>query len=366
MIPLYKVFMPEGLGGKLETILLSGSISYGRNARSFELKLSTFLGNSLVCTTSGNPVFLALKSFGIGPGDEVIASPMMCLASSQPVVMAGARIVWADVDPLTGSLDPADVKRKISPSTKAIIHFHWGGQLGHIDEIMALAQSKGIIVIEDATEAFGARINGKMLGSHGADATCFAFTPVRVPAATEGGAVAFRDNEAFEKCSLIRDYGIDRSRFRDSENEINPDCDIPAGGDGMLPTEITGLIGDEQMEHAGSLIGRHRSNAEYLDTLFGNLTDPAPLKISEKAGSVYWVYTILSDNRDEWLRRFRRSGFYASRMHFRNDMYSVFGKSTAPLKGVDEFSSRELNIPCGWWMTPDDHPAIAGILQTHA
>ncbi|WP_180818263.1 DegT/DnrJ/EryC1/StrS family aminotransferase, partial [Vibrio parahaemolyticus] len=84
---------------------------------------------------SGNSIFFALKLINIQDGDEVIVSPMSCLMTTQPIKYAGAKVVWADIDPLTGSLDPLDVTKKITNRTKAIIHYHWAGNPGHIDEI---------------------------------------------------------------------------------------------------------------------------------------------------------------------------------------------------------------------------------------
>jgi perosamine synthetase len=124
MIPLFKVFMPEGLNDGLNKIIYSGTISYGPHAMEFERKLISYLRNPFVLTTSNNnhAMLIALAVAGVGAGDEVIASAMSCLASNQPVISVGGKIVWADIDPKHGALDPDDVRRRITAKTKAILN----------------------------------------------------------------------------------------------------------------------------------------------------------------------------------------------------------------------------------------------------
>ncbi len=112
MVPLFKVFMPDNVSDGLNKILHSGQLSYGEHTKDFERKLRKYVGNENILTLSGNSIFFALKLINIQDGDEVIVSPMSCLMTTQPIKYAGAKVVWADIDPLTGSLDPLDVTKK--------------------------------------------------------------------------------------------------------------------------------------------------------------------------------------------------------------------------------------------------------------
>jgi len=350
MIPLYKVFMPDSISDGVNEILSSGQLAYGVHTRQFEDKLRSFVGNPNILTLSGNSVFFALKLIGIKEGDEIIASPMACLATNQPVAYAGAKIVWADLDPLTASLDPEDVKRKITSKTKAIIHYHWSGYPGYIDEINAIAKEKGIFVIEDASESFGAEYKGNVLGNTNTDIVCYSFTPVRLPNAIDGGGLAFNDKALFERACLMRDYGIDRSQFRDDLGEISDLCDISSAGDGCAMNNLSGYIGSQQMDCIANLYAKQRQNAIGWMELFTDIVDVRALNLRGEINPSYWSYTILSDKRDDLLNNLRQKGYYASKMHLRNDLYSVFKTGKKSFSGLNEFSSKQLNLPCGWWI----------------
>ena len=123
MVQLYKPYMPTELP-ELETILHSGNLAYSIWGKLFEKKFSEFIGNNRVVSTNsyGSSMLTLISTLGLKPGDEIIASPMSCLASNQPFVTQGLKVVWADIDPKTGTLDPESVKEKITSKTKAVFH----------------------------------------------------------------------------------------------------------------------------------------------------------------------------------------------------------------------------------------------------
>ncbi len=348
MIPLFKVFMPEDLN--ISDVLYSGQLTYGNYTKEFEHKLQVFVGNPNILTVSGNSVFFALKLINIKEGDEVISSPMACLATNQPVVYAGAKIVWADIDPKTGSLDPVDVKKKITSKTKAILHYHWGGYPGYINEINKIGKEKGIFVVEDASEAFGSEYYGEKLGNTNTDIVCYSFTPVRLPNAIDGGGLAFNNKDLFEKAKKMRDYGIDRSKFRDKLGEISDQCDIKMPGNACAMNNFSGYIGSIQMDYITDLYKKQRNNALRWEKYFKKDSLVKLLKKRDEVNPSYWTFTILSENRDKLLNAFRRKDYYASKMHLRNDLYSVFKLLAKDFKGINEFSNKQLNLPCGWWV----------------
>ncbi|ENM3897662.1 UDP-4-amino-4-deoxy-L-arabinose--oxoglutarate aminotransferase [Vibrio cholerae] len=355
MVPLFKVFMPDNISNGLNKILHSGQLSYGEHTKDFERKLRTYVGNENVLTLSGNSIFFALKLIDIQFGDEVIVSPMSCLMTTQPIKYAGANVVWADIDPLTGSLDPLDVAKKITNRTKAIIHYHWAGNPGYIDEVNEIASRNNITVIEDATESFGAEYKGKKLGNTNTDIVCFSFTPVRVPNAIDGGGVALSSRGLYEKALVMRDLGINRTNFRDALGEISESCDIDNVGDSAAMNNISGYVGASQMPFIEELLTKQRENALRWERYFKNYPGVRLMTKREGIHSSYWAFTILCENRDGLLTELRKKGIYASKVHLRNDLYSVFGNKTSGLEGVNEFSKKQLNLPCGWWMTESDY-----------
>jgi perosamine synthetase len=266
MIPLFKPHMPEL--PELITILNSGSLAYGKYAHDFEKELSAFIGAcNLVVTNSYNmAILVALSAFEVKIGDEVLLSPMACLASTQPLLSVGIKIRWADIDPKTGTLSPDSVRQRITKNTKAIIHNHYCGYIGYIDEINGIGQEYGIPVIDDCIEAFGGEYKGKKIGNVGTDATIFSFNAVRIPNTIDGGAIAFKDKSLYDKSILLRDCGIDRTRFRDEIGEINPDCDIKLVGHSATMSDVNAYIGIQQMKEVPNILRKQQSLQAHLKT----------------------------------------------------------------------------------------------------
>ena len=188
MIPIFKPYMPENITSGIEDILYSGKLSYGDKGKEFEETLSSYIGNDKVLTISSynQALLIVLSTLGLKPGDEIIASPVSCLASNQPFVVKGLKVIWADVNPLSGSLSVDDVRSKITTNTKAIFHNHYCGYLGDIEAMNALGKEYGIPVIDDCIEAFGSELHGKKTGNLGTDITVFSFQTVRLPNTVDG------------------------------------------------------------------------------------------------------------------------------------------------------------------------------------
>ncbi len=349
MIPIYKPYMPEV--PLLNEILQSGKLAYGEYGKEFERLLSDYFDtkNLIVTNTFNMAILVALSTLGIKAGDAVIVSPMACLASTQPLLSMGITVVWADVNPLTGTLDPESVRQTVAnnPKAKAIIHNHFCGHLGFIDEINALGREFGIPVIDDGIEAFGSIYKNKKIGNVGTDVTIFSFNPVRIPNTLDGGLVIFKDEALHKKSLLVRDAGIDRTRFRDGLGEIRPDCDIDIMGHSATPIELNSYIGIQQMKKVDWIIETQRSNAAKWDEILQIQDDIEPLQIRENLPN-YWVYGTLAKDKRKSLIKFREKGYYASSVHLNNNFYSVFGK-TKSLIGVKNFYNHFLALPCGWW-----------------
>jgi dTDP-4-amino-4,6-dideoxygalactose transaminase len=348
MIPLYKPFMPEV--PLVNEILHSGQLSYGKYGRMFESTLMSYFGTQqlLVTNTFSMAIMVTLTTLGLRPGDRAIVSPMACLASTQPLLSMGLKVLWADIDPNLGTLDPESVRRMIKENPRVIIHNHFCGYPGHIDEINAIGQEYGIPVIDDGIEAFGSEYKGNKLGNVGSDATIFSFNPVRFPTTLDGGAVLFKDNALFNKSLLVRDAGIDRSRFRDEFGEISPTCDIEIVGHSATPMEINSYIGVQQMKHAESIITRQRENALIWNELVVQMSEVQPV-INKNILPNYWLYGLIVPDKVNYLKLFRERGYYASGVHIHNNCYSVFGEKRS-LPGVNAFYNSFLALPSGWWV----------------
>lgn len=350
MIPLYKPHMPEL--PQLNDILHSGQLAYGKYSKMFERELESFIGcgegHALACNSFNMAILVVIAMLDMKAGDEVIASPMACLASTQPFATQEIKVKWADIDPNTGTLCPEDVRKKISSRTKAIVHNHFCGYVGYVDEINAIGREFGIPVIDDGIEAFGSEYKDRRLGNCGTDITIFSFNAVRIPNTIDGGAILVRDDKLLEKGILIRDCGIDRGRFRDDLGEINPACDITLRGHSATMSNVNAYIGLEQMKSMEQILAEQRRQAERWEERLAGDNRFRMLHRQDMLPN-YWVFGILTENKRNTIEEFREQGWYASGVHLNNNAYSIFGKQDS-CPGVDEFYRRFVALPCGWWV----------------
>ena len=353
MQPLFKPYMPDNITNGINEILYSGKLTFGQWGNELEKELQTYLSaeNLLVVNNYSSTLNVALSALGINAGGEVIASPVCCLQSSQPLIAKGIKVVWADVDPHTGTLSPDSVREKITSRTKAIIHNQHLGYVGYIDEINSIAHSAGILTIDDCTDGMGGVYKGRKIGNCGSDATVISFQAVRLPNAIEGGAILLKNEEHFKKAKLARDLGIDRTFFRDDRGEISPQCDISTIGYAALMNEVNAYIALKQMPELDLLLDKQRNIAKrWKEKIKEENLNCIPLFEIENTLPNYWVFGLLSDKKNEMIDYFRNNGSYASSIHLNNNNYSIFGKQ-GELKGVNEFCNNFLAVPCGWWLT---------------
>lgn len=352
MVPLFKPYMPEGIEEGIKEILYSGQLAFGKWGKAFESELKEYLKteNLLVVSSHASAVNVAFTTLGVGYGDEVVMSPMCCLQSTQPLLALGVKIIWADINPQTGTLCPDSVRNKITPKTKAIFHNHHLGYVGYVDEINQIAREKGVYVIDDCIDGLGGTYKGNKVGNVGSDATVISFSAVRLPNAIDGGAVTFRDENHLSLARKKRDLGIDRSFFRTERGEINPQFDINTVGYAAMLSDVNAYVAYQQMKDLDTLFAKAQDNAKQWETYVDKekLKCKPIEKIAETTPN-YWVFGLLSEDRNRDIDFFKEKGFYASQVHLNNNIYSIFGKKEE-LKGVNEFYNKFLAIPCGWWV----------------
>jgi len=222
-LPAWPQFCPEAIQGAIKP-LLEGAPNYwtGRNGRlkggrkgsygmEFEEKFAEWEGSAFAVSTCNGTAALhaALGGFGIGPGDEVIVPSYTFIATSMSVLQAGAIPVFADAEPKNHCLDPADIEKRVTERTRAIIPVHLYGCVADMDEIMEAAARHDLIVIEDCAEAHGAEYKGKNVGTLG-HAGCFSFCQSKhFTTGGEGGMVVTDDEELAWRIRSFRDHGYD-------------------------------------------------------------------------------------------------------------------------------------------------------------
>lgn len=351
-IPLFKVFIPKSVMKPLRKVLFSGYIGEGPRVEEFERRLAPQFGNSNVLALNNGTAALqlALRLVNVGYGDEVISTAMTCSATNEPIMAMGARIVWADIDPWTANIDPADVARKITPKTKAIMCVHWGGYPCDLDELNAIAAKHKIKLIEDACHAFGSTYHGKPIGSH-SDFACFSFQAIKEMTTVDGGALVCKSKADCERGRLLRWYGIDR---RAKRKDLRCEADILEYGYKFHMNDVTATIGIEQLKYVGKTIQKYRAHAARYDKAFKNLKSVRLLRYKKDRYSAYWLYTIRVKDRNKFMKHMKAAGITASQVHARNDPHTAFKDFKVELPGVDEFASEQVSIPVGWWLTKKD------------
>lgn len=356
MIPLFKVHMPKTVMAPLRKTLLSGYIGQGQKVDEFENALTHHLGSPHVLTLNSgtSAIHLALRLAGVGVGDEVISTPMTCTATNEPILERGAKIVWADINPMTGNIDPIDVRRKITRKTKAIVAVHWGGYPCDLRELNALARKWSIPVIEDAAHAFGASYAGKPIGAH-SDFTCFSFQAIKHITTVDGGALVCRKVEDYRRGKLLRWYGIDRETPR---KDFRCEEDVVEHGYKFHMNDVAATIGLEQLKYARAIVAAHRDNAEYFRRALRNVPGVEMMEYNADRESSYWLFTILVDDRARFMQAMHEDKITVSQVHARNDKHSMCRGSRTPLPRLDSFVERQVSIPVGWWVKKNDRQRI--------
>ncbi len=207
----YQSIKPE-IDAAIARVLDSCQFVLGAEVAGFEQEFAAYCGTAeCIALNSGtSALHLALLAAGVGPGDEVITVPFTFVASVAAVTYTGARPVLVDIDPRSFTMDPSAIEAAITPRTKAILPVHLYGQSADMDPIMEIARRHGLVVIEDAAQAHGAKYKGRPVGSIG-DMACFSFYPGKnLGAYGEGGAVTTSNPEYAHTVRMLRDWGQDR------------------------------------------------------------------------------------------------------------------------------------------------------------
>ena len=366
-IPLFRVHMPASASAALATTLASGQLAQGAKVEEFEGRLAAYTGNPQVCAMSdaSGALTLALYMAGVRPRDEVIVSPMVCLATSMPIANLFARPLWCDVDPATGMLDPRRIAELVTPRTRAILAYHWSGDVADLEALQAAARTYGLKLIDDASEAFGAEHRGAKLGRHGSDFCVYSFSAVRQITAGEGAALFCAGAEGHEQARRLRRYGIHQPSFRLPSGDLNPESDIAVPGFNFCMNNIAATLGLAQFPEVEGIVARQRANGRHYDGALAGTAGLTLLKRREDAVSGYWTYSLRAERRADLMRKLHGNGIGCQRLHVRNDRYSCFADARRDyaLPGVDLFDRENLSIPCGWWLSREERERIVACIR---
>ena len=366
-IPLFKVYMAREADQPLLDVLHSGWIGEGPKVEEFEANLKQFFGNPFLSTVNNGTAALHLayhmslypdraKSYQSDGRSEIITTAVTCTATNTPVIANGAKIVWADVDPVTGNIDPQDIERKITKNTKAIVMVHWGGNPCEIEKINNLAARYGIRTVEDAAHAIGMEYKGKKAGGF-SDYTAISLQAIKSITSVDGGILMMKNESDYKRASLLRWYGIDRT-VREGV-DLRCEIDVAEAGYKFHMNDVAAVIGNTNFKHIDEIIEKQRENAAFYNEVFADCSQITVVQENPDGKSCCWLYTLHVNQRDLIMNKLNELGIMSSKVHARNDTHSMFREFRSDLPNVEKFNATHLCIPVGWWVTKEQREYIA-------
>lgn len=337
----------EDMDERIRKVLEHGQYIMGPEVRELESRLAEYTGakHCVTCASGTEALLIALLALDLQPGDEVITTPFTFVATAEMIALIGGTPVFVDIDPATCNIDAARIASAITPRTRAIMPVSLYGQTADMDEINAIAASRGIAVIEDAAQSFGALYKGRRscnLSTIG----CTSFFPSKpLGCYGDGGALFTNDDALAQAMREIRTHG-QPSRYRHTR----------IGVGGRMDTLQCAVVLGKLARFEWEVQKRAEIGARY-DALFAGMARATPVKVSGDRTSVYAQYTLLVDDRDKVQAALQARGVptavhYPIPLH-RQPAYVQYG-TEARLPASEAAAARVISLP----MYPDMDEAL--------
>lgn len=381
MIPYARPSIGDDEIAEVEACLRSGWLSTGPRAQRFERELAASLGvkHALGACSGTAALHLAVLAAGVGPGDEVITTPMTWVSTANVLLHAGARPVFVDVEPGTLNIDCRRIPEAITPKTRALLPVHFAGQPCDEDALATLAKEHDLVLIEDAAHALGASFRDKPIGTFGA-ATMFSFHPAKNLTTGEGGALVTDSDDIAARAQRLRFHGIDQtadSRFGGRGAGV---YDVVEAGFKYNFTDLQAAIGLHQLARLGAMNARRAQLAErYLEQL-AHVRHVRPLSRAPYPHVNAWHLMVvqleveaLAVTRDQVIAELKENGvapgLHFVPLHLQTLYRPMVGHPSRLAVATDAFQ-RILSLPLYPDMTDTDVTtvvdALADVVRRHA
>ena len=369
-IPLFKILWDPADIEKVSSVIRRGMHwAIGPEIKEFESKTAEYLGAKFaVAMNSGTSALHAvLSAHGIGEGDEVIVPSFTFIATANSPLFVGAKPVFAEIEGTTYGLDPADVERRITPRTKAILPIHCGGLPCRIEELRQVADKHRLLLIEDAAESLGATVNGRKAGTLG-DSAILSFCANKVITTGEGGMVITNSRDVYEKVKLVCSHGrVETSDYFSSTEQMEY---VTLGYNFRMST-MTAALGIAQMGKIDEIIRLRRQHAQSLTQRLSGINAVTPPQVPKGFSHVYQLYTIrLRDNarlRDKLMSHLLDRGImtkvYFHPVHLTQFYRRKFGYKEGDLPVTERIASEVLTLPMFPTMTREERDYVAEMVQ---
>lgn len=374
-LPFAKPTITEKELQEIQACLESGWLTTGPRVQKFEELLENYVGRpyTMAVSSATAGLHLALLTLGLKPGDEVITTALTFVASANTIEHAGGRPVFVDIDPKTYNMDLDQVRKAITPKTKAIMPVHYAGAPVDLDGLYALAEQHNLRVIEDCAHAIGTTYKGKRLGSFG-HIQVFSFHPNKNMTTGEGGSVVTDTPETFEQMKVMRFHGINRDAFNRYAKDGSPFYDVVAPGYKYNMSDMQAALGMHQIVALDAFIKRRNFLAERYQSAFSawpELTCPKgpdfdhlhawhlyiPLLNLEKSPIGRDVLINLMKDYNIGL------GFHYQAVPLFSYYRNQYGYKEGDFPYAEDFANRAFTLPLFPTMTDEDQDDVIHALQ---
>jgi len=333
----YRKIKPE-IDAAVQRVLESGQYILGKEVSGFENEIARYLNvrHAVGCASGTDALLVALMALGVGSGDEVVTTPFTFVATTETIVLLGAKPVYVDIDPDTFNLRPDLVEAAITPRTRAIIPVHLYGQAVDMDPLMTIAKRMGIPVIEDMCQAIGAEYKGVKVGGIGS-VGCISFFPSKnLGAFGDGGMLVTNDAALAEKMRMIALHG---SRVRYKHEILGVNSRLDALQAAMLRVKL---------KYLDEWIGARQQAARTYDRLFQGSSVVTPL-VASYGRHVFHQYTVRLKNRDAVAshlagRKIPHAIYYPIPLHKQEAYLGIAPRQTL-LPETDSAAAEVLSLP---------------------
>jgi dTDP-4-amino-4,6-dideoxygalactose transaminase len=368
-VPLFRIYWDQDDVDRVTEVIRSGAYwANGPQIALFEEGIRRYLGtgHALTFSSGTSALHAVLQAAGVGAGDEVIVPSFTFIATANAPIFVGARPVFADIEETTFGIDPEDLARRITPRTRAIIPVHYGGCPCRIQEIREIASDHGLLVIEDAAEAFGARVRGKRAGTFG-NAAVLSFCQNKILSTGEGGAVVTDDPEWHRRLQLIRSHG--RNEEGTDYFSTTAMQDYVTLGYNFRISSLTAALGLAQLSKVDHLIALRRAAAEtYRRELHRRVPRCHVPEAPEGFEPVYQIFSVRVPERDGLSRHLESrkilTKVYFPPVHLTHYYRKVLGYDVS-LPVTERVSREILSLPFFPGISPEEIETVVGEMSLY-